>query len=113
MRKLAGQLGSEMDVEHRRSRWPLAIMALILVVGLGPLVLEGTCLCVGMWKEVLGVAADVRTPVLDGVQDEMHELTDCFWGEVTPFFRSMPWDPKIVVPAASVIMVLAMLLLRR
>jgi len=113
MRKLAGQLGSEIQVEHHRSKWPSVLMALILLLGLGPLALEGIALCVGTWKEFLGVSGNVKTPVLDGVQDSLNDMSDIFWSQITPWFRSMPWDPKMVLPVAAVVMVMAMLMLRR
>ena len=69
MRKLAGQLGSEIQVEHHRSKWPSVLMALILLVGLGPLALEGVALCMGTWKDFLGIAGNVKTPILDSIQD--------------------------------------------
>jgi len=113
MRKLAGQLGSEMEVEHHRSKWPSVLMALILLVGLGPPALEGIALGVGAWKEFLGVSGNVKTPVLDGVQDTLNDVRGIFWSQITPWFRSMPWDPKMVLPIAAVVMVTAMLMLRR
>ena len=113
MRKLAGQLGSEMEVERHRSKWPSVLMALILLVGLGPLALEGIAVCVGNWKEFLGVSGNVKTPVLDGVQDSLNDARDIFWSQITPWFRSIPWDPKMVLPVAAVVMVMAMLMLHR
>ena len=113
MRKLAFQLGDSLQEERRRSRLPLIVVGLILLVGLGPLALEGGAICMANWKEYMGVSADVRTPVLDGIQDRMHDLSDTFWIEITPWFRRLPWDPKMVLPAASVVMVVAMLMLRR
>ena len=87
MRKLAGQLGSEMEVERHRSKWPSVLMALILLVGLGPLALEGIAVCVGTWKEFLGVSGNVKTPVLDGVQDSLNDARDIFWSQITPEWR--------------------------
>jgi hypothetical protein len=113
MRKLAGQLGSETEVAERRSRWPAVLMALILFVGLGPLAIEGASMCLGTWKEFMGVSNNVKTPVLDGVQDGLNDVRDLIWGQITPWFRSMPWDPKFVLPAAAVVMAGAMLMLRR
>ena len=61
----------------------------------------------------MGVAGEVKTPVLDGVQDSLNEMRDTFWSQIAPWFRSMPWDPKLVLPVAAVVMVVAMLMLRR
>jgi len=113
MRKLAGQLGSEIPVEQHRSKWPSVLMAVILLLGLGPLALEGIALCTSTWKEFLGIADNVKTPVLDGVQDSLNDMRDFCWTQITPWLRSMPWDPKIVLPIAAFVMVMAMLMLRR
>ena len=113
MRKLAYQLGDSLQPEPRRSRLPLILVGLILLIGLAPLLLEGGSLCLANWKEFMGVSADVRTPVLDEIQDRLHDLRDTFWGEITPWFRRLPWDPQMVLPAAAVVMAIAMLMLRR
>jgi hypothetical protein len=113
MRKLAGQLGSETENDQPRAKWPAVLMALILLLGLGPLALEGLVLCIGTWKEFLGISGNVKTPSLDAVQDSLNSMKDVFWSQITPWFRSMPWDPKMVLPTAAVVMVVAMLMLRR
>ena len=88
-------------------------MVLILLLGLGPLALEGVTLLIGTWKEFLGVSCNVQTPLLDSLQDNLNDMN----GEVTRHFRqwfnSMPWDPNMVLPVAAVVMVVAMLMLRR
>jgi len=112
MRKLALQLGDDIHQEKRPSKLPLVLMSLILLIGLGPLALEGVGVCLSMWKELFGVSNNVRTPVLDGVQERLQDLSDTIWLQITPFFHSMPWDPKLVLPAAAIVMVLAMLMLR-
>jgi hypothetical protein len=113
MRKLAFQLGPDIQEEKRRSRLPLVFVALLLLIGLGPLALEGGAICLAKWKEVMGVSANVRTPVLDELQERLHDLSDTFWLQVTPWFRRLPWEPKMVLPAAAIVMAAAMLLLRR
>jgi hypothetical protein len=113
MRKLPYQLGHDIQSEQRRSRWPLVLLILLLLVGLGPLVLEGAAICVGNWKEFIGASTDVRTPTLDRVQETLQDMSSAFWLEVTPFFRQLPWEPKVVLPAATIIMAMAMILLRR
>lgn len=113
MRKLAMQLGHDVHEERRRSKVPLFLFIVFLTIGLGPLALEGASMCLSNWKEVLGVASTVRTPALDNVQASLDSTKDFFWDQVNPFFRRMPWDPKMVLPAAGVVMAVSMLMLRR
>ena len=113
MRKLALQHGDSLETDRGRSRLPLILVGLILLGGLGPLTLEGGSLCVANWREYLGVSADVRTPVLDGIQERMHDLGDTLRAEITSRFRHLPWDPKMVLPAAAIVTAVAMLMLRR
>jgi hypothetical protein len=113
MRKLAMQLGHDLQVERRNSKVPFYLFIIFLTIGLGPLALEGASICLSNWKEVMGVASSVRTPALDNVQASLDSMKDFFWGEVTPYFRRLPWDPKMVLPAAGVVMAVAMLMLRR
>jgi hypothetical protein len=113
MRKLGMQLGHDLQVERRRSKVPLCLFVVFVTVGLGPLALEGGSICLSNWKEVMGVSSSVRTPALDNVQAHLDSMKDAFWDQVTPYFRRMPWDPKMVLPAAAVVMAVAMLMLRR
>jgi hypothetical protein len=113
MRKTVFWLDDEIIEERPRSRLPLVFFGLFLLVGLGPLALEGSAICLANWKEFMGVSASVRTPILDGVQERLHNLSEDCWGEITPWFRALPWRPKMVLPIAGVIMAFAMLLLRR
>jgi hypothetical protein len=113
MRKLAMQLGHDLQVERPKSKVPLYLFVVFLTIGLGPLALEGGSICLSNWKEAMGVASSVRTPARDNVQAHLDSLKDAFWDQVTPYFRRMPWDPKMVLPAAAVVMAVAMLMLRR
>ena len=114
MRKLSYELGDDIIREVRpRSRWPVVLLILLLVLGLTPLALDGAAICIGHWKEVLGVSSDVSTPTLDRVGEALHDLSDSLWGQVTPVFRALPWEPTLIVPATVIVMGLAMMLLRR
>jgi hypothetical protein len=113
MRKLAYQLGEDIQAETPRRRWPTVLMVLFLIMGLGPLAMEGAAMCLGNWKEVMGVSTDVQTPVLDRVTESLQDLNGAFWLWVTPCFRGLPWEPTVVLPAATIIMALAMFMLRR
>jgi hypothetical protein len=113
MRKLAWQLGDDIQQERPRSKLPLIALVALLVIGLGPLLLEGGAICLANWKEFMGISAEVRTPWLDFVQNGIENMKDTFWYQITPFFRHLPWDPTMVLPAAALVMAVAMLLLRR
>jgi hypothetical protein len=112
MRKLATQLGHDVEAERPKRKLPLYFFFAFLTIGLGPLAMEGGSICLSNWKEVMGIASDVRTPALDNLQVQLDSVKDLFWDQVTPVFRSMPWDPKTVLPAAAVVMAVAMLMLR-
>jgi hypothetical protein len=113
MRKLGMQLGHDVQAERPKRKVPLYLFIAFLAIGLFPLVIEGASICLSNWKEVMGVSSTVRTPMLDNAQASIDKMKDMFWDEVSPFFRRMPWDPKMVLPAAGVVMAVAMLMLRR
>lgn len=113
MRKIALQSFDEIPDEKRRSRVPLILFTLFLTLGLAPLALEGVSVILGNWKECLGVSAQVRTPVMDSIQETVDNVQTEFWLEVAPYARRLPWDPRMVLPASALIMAVAMLMLRR
>ncbi|WP_165220239.1 hypothetical protein [Aquisphaera insulae] len=114
MRKLGIEVFDDpiADVRPRR-RWPLVVAAMILLLGLGPLLLEGASVCLGGWKEVFGVSSTVRTPVFDSLQETVNDLRVQLRTEVAPWFSRIPWDPKMVLPVGALIMAVSMFMLRR
>ncbi|MGC8642862.1 MAG: hypothetical protein ACP5XB_23635 [Isosphaeraceae bacterium] len=113
MRKAVIQLGHEIHEERPRSRWPLFLLVVFLVLGLGPLALEGGAVCVANWKEFMGISAEARTPILDRARDSLHDLNETCNQQFRSWFRVLPWEPRMVLAVAGVIMGLAMLMLRR
>jgi hypothetical protein len=113
MRKLAMQIGDDFHEEKPRSRLPAVLMIFLLLVALAPLANEGVTLCVSNWKEYMGIPATVRTPVLDSLAEKLETVQGSFRDQVSPVFHRIPWDPKMVLPAAALVMAVAMLMLRR
>jgi hypothetical protein len=112
MRKLAMQLGEDIQEQQPRSRLPAVLMVLTLLA-LAPLALEGASLCISSWKEYMGISATVRTPVLDALAGGLETARDSCRDQFGSVFRRIPWDPKMVLTAAAVVMGVAMLMLRR
>lgn len=113
MRKFAIQLEQEIAPPVKTSRWPKVVLVLFLIVGLAPLAIEGASLCLANWKEALGMSASVSTPAIDSVQETFEDARAAFWGEIMPYFRRLPWDPKTVLCVGGVVMAVAMMMLKR
>ena len=84
-----------------------------LALGLVPLGLDGTSICLGYWKEHLGMPSEVGTPTLDRIAETFHDLDIAVRGTITPWFYSLPWETNVVIPVGVIVMALAMILLRR
>jgi len=89
--------------------------ACLVAVGLllaAPLA-EGVSLCIGQWCEVMGKNTEVRTPVLDSVNDHIQATHESIGMWVSEQFQRVPWDPGFVLPIAVVVVVLGILMLKR
>ena len=113
MRKLACERDENIEVRVAGSGLPAILITLLLLIGLGPLVLDGCAPCLSNWREVMGVSSNVQTPALDNMQDAMRATSESFWLTVNPYLHRLPWEPKAVLPSAALVTILAMLMLRR
>lgn len=80
---------------------------------LAPVLAEGGAICYAQWSEVFGKPLQVDTPILDSVQNHVHDAREALSGTVLPYFQKVPWDPKIVIPIGAGLMLMAMVLLFR
>jgi len=87
----------------------LVAVGLALAVPLG----EGISLCISQWCEVMGKNNQVRTPVLDSVNDRVQSTHETVGMWMSEQFQRVPWDPGLVLPIAGVVMVLGILMLKR
>jgi hypothetical protein len=113
MRKLSMQFEDEIHDERPRSRLPRLLMFILVLAAAAPLAIEGASLCMANWKEYAGTSAAVKTPVLDAISEALGTAREACGDQISPLFRRIPWDPKMVVLTAAIIMGVAMLLLRR
>jgi hypothetical protein len=97
----------------RRRRRLLPILSLFVTVPLlVPVIMDAVALCYGQWREILGTPTDVRTPTLDAIGERIEEVREDLWYHVSCRFNRVPWNPRVVLPVAVVVMLMAMVMLR-
>ena len=87
----------------------------VLVTGalLLPLVVEGTLCCYAQWCDALGKSTEVSTPILDTIAGGFQFCHEWCGDRIAPSFNSVLRDPKIAIPFSSLLIVMAIALLRR
>jgi hypothetical protein len=73
---------------------------------------EAGAVCVGQWCQLMGTNIEIRTPILDLVNDNLETANSSVWSWLSPQFHRLPWKPSYVLPVAAVIMVVGTLMLR-
>lgn len=97
----------------RPRRRVLPILSLFVAVPLlAPIFVDAVALCYGQWREMLGNPTPVRTPTLDAIGERTETVREEIWYHVSSRFHRVPWDPRVVLIVAVVVMVLAMMMLR-
>ena len=106
-------LAPDASSDRGKSKLLLIVSISVLALLVAPLFMEGVALCYAQWCDVLGNSVAVRTPILDSIGDQLRTVQVDIRNALTPVFERVPWNPKVVLPIAVVIMALAMALLRR
>jgi hypothetical protein len=112
MQKLSNPLAHEISPTKRGSRVLRIASILVLGIGLAALIQETAAICHGQWCQLLGSDAEVRTPILDSVQEGVQTAHSSFWNAISPYFQSLPWSPSVVLPVAVVVVVVGMVMLK-
>ena len=98
---------------YRRSSKVLPIAAILLLAPLlAPMMMEAAALCYAQWCTALGASASARTPIMDSIEEGIESVRDDLWSVLSARFQRVPWNPKIVLPVAAVIMAVGMMMLR-
>jgi hypothetical protein len=102
------------DIRPTKPRCSLlrASATVLLGISLSPLIGEASSLCVAQWSRVMGRNVEVRTPVLDSVQDGIESGHRSFSGSISAYFQHLPWSPSIVLGVGAILMMLAMMMLK-
>jgi hypothetical protein len=97
----------------RPRRKLLPILSLCVTIALlAPILRDAVVLCYGQWREILGTPTDVRTPALDAIGERADEVREDIWYHISSRFQRVPWNPRVVLPLAVVVMLVAMGMLR-
>jgi hypothetical protein len=95
----------------RRKLLPILLLSFAAVL-LAPIFIDVAALFYGQWREVLGTPVAVHTPTLDAIGEQVAEIREDFRYHVLSRFHRVPWDPRVVLPVAVLVMLLAMVMLR-
>jgi hypothetical protein len=112
MSKKTITLAPDLKPDRRKSRLLPIACIFVLASLMAPLVMEAVAVCYSQWSEVMGTSARVRTPIMDSIEERIQSVREDLWYAVSSRFQRVPWNPKVVLPIAAVIMALAMVMLR-
>src|SRR5262249_41963364 len=105
-------LSPDLKPHRRRSRLLPIASIFVLVPLLAPLVMEALALSYAQWRDLLGTPVVVRTPFLDAIGEGIETVRADFSNALSSRFQQVPWNPRIVLPIATVITALAIVMLR-
>lgn len=112
MSKTPITLAPDIQPELPRRRL-LPILSIVVTAPLlAPVIMDGVALCYGRWREVLGSPTDVRTPTFDAIGERIDAVREDLWYHVSSRFNRVPWNPRVVLSIAVVVMIVAMVMLR-
>jgi hypothetical protein len=103
------------DIPKRSRRAKVLVVGSILILGvlLVPVLAELGSICLSQWHEVMGKSFVTRTPILDAIQRKFQSAHEGLSDFIAPHVQSMTWDAYVVFPILLVLMVLAVMLLRK
>jgi len=110
------QIPLVIEIEPARSQaGRLSLVALIFLAGLllVPLALEGALCCYGQWCEVLDRPIEVHTPMMDTIVTVLTCGNEWYDDRVGPSVHRALREPKIALPTATIMIVLAIVVLKR
>jgi hypothetical protein len=103
------------EIKPTRSNSTLSwIISIILAaIFLVPLATEGMVICYAQWCELMGKSTAVQTPFIDSMGSGLEIARDLLAERVAPALQRVVRDPTVALPVATVLLVLAMAMLRR
>jgi len=99
----------------KRRRWKLGNIALAvaLVVILMPFLFEALAMLVAQWAEVTGVRFAAQTPLLTWSGSKLDDCRLFIDDWMSYQFQDASWEPGFALPIMALLIVIAMLMMRR
>jgi hypothetical protein len=113
MRKVPDALSDEPIPDRRNSRRQRIGLFVLIALLLALPVAEGSALCIGKWREVMGTNNEVRTPTLDKIGEHLGEAHESMGQWLGSHFQHIPWNPSYVLPIAAVVTLMGIAMLKR
>ncbi len=105
-------LAPDLKPESPRRRL-LPLLALVVTIALSiPILRDAVVVCYGQWREMLGTPTAVKTPTFDAIGEQVGEVREDVWYHISNRLNRVPWNPRVVLPVAAVVMLLAILMIR-
>jgi hypothetical protein len=113
MPKTSIPLSPETPTDSQPAHARRALWIGVLAAGLAPFLWEGAAICHSQWCEVIGHPREVRTPILETVHEHLDSTQASIRESMENRFRTVPWNPKIVISIGGVVTALAMAMLKK
>ena len=106
-------LVEKIESPHARPLRLRMVLLIALGIFLVPLVVEAAAICYSQWCEVMGRSSEVRTPLINAIGEGLVRAENRWPRRIGPTWDSAVYDPSIALPVSSVLIILAMAMLRR
>jgi hypothetical protein len=113
MAKFFDQFAVHRPVQRRNWKVKRIAVLVFLACVLAPFLMEGVALFCSQWAEVIGVRFVVKTPLLDWSWSKLEDCRQLIDESMSYHFQTASWEPGFVFPILALVIVIAMLMLRR
>jgi hypothetical protein len=102
------------DIRPDRTRRKVLPIISIFVVApmLVPILMDVVAIGYGQWCAMMDIPSAVRTPTLDAIGERVEAVREECWYHISSRFQRVPWNPRVVMPIAVAVMIVAMVMLR-
>jgi hypothetical protein len=103
------------DIGHMQAKpkRPRTVAICVAIFLLGPIALEGALCSYAQWCEVTGRPTEVSTPIIDTIVKGLRDVREWHGDHLAPSLHRFVREPKLALPFSSLVIVVAIAILRR